>query len=200
MIDVKDFGKDHWSLLAYFETCEVDKRGFFEKVRMRINTTRHPAESYFGQPRQWKDEYGTKVKAVMGFPVIIKGHDDLDCAEDLEAAGFLKVYIPSACKVALSDEGRRVCNLIREHKAKGGYFANFELEPQPKKKSTNMKELRSKNPIRKGQRWKKKEGGMFMTIDHKDTDDCWKVVFDSHSRRATHTLKERDIYRYYELV
>lgn len=203
MIHPKDFGKDHWSLLGYFDTLAMDNQPIDER-RVRCNPQTHPKHNV---GNGWKDEYGTRLSGYFleegkkDESRLLLGHDDWDCKEDLIAAGYLFDTLDLAA--TFTAEGRRVMDLLRKHKETGGFFSNFSLFPKPeapKKQSTNHKELRTKQPIRRGQRWRKKDAGLVMTISHRDTDDCWKVIFDSHSRRATHTLKARDIQRYYEPV
>ena len=56
-IKIKDWGKDHWSLLAYIECRCVDHKGILDKNHLRIS---NPAVSM--SPIDWKPEYGTRLK------------------------------------------------------------------------------------------------------------------------------------------
>lgn len=82
------WGKDHWSLLAYFETVCVDNQGRPDFMRMRINPKMHPfgGGTHFG-PRQWQDSYATRLK---DGSIPNNKHDDYDVMEELENLGFLE--------------------------------------------------------------------------------------------------------------
>ena len=86
-MEIKDFGKDHWSTFAYAETCCVDNQGFMELSRLRVNDSRHPVGSGMVLGRSaWKPEYGTLIK---DGSIPDPTHDDFDCLDDLEEAGLL---------------------------------------------------------------------------------------------------------------
>jgi hypothetical protein len=126
---LSDFGRDHWSLLAYCETVCVDRKGILEYERMTCNTTRHPTKSGnfpFGGRPQWKDEYGTRTKNG-----IIGWHDDFDCLDELEEYGFLTIDYKKK-KVKLTELGLRTAGAIRMHKANSGTFSTFEFEKKVK--------------------------------------------------------------------
>ena len=56
-------------------------------------------------------------------------------------------------------------------------------------------------PIRKGQRWKKRDTGRVMEVYAGKKNNSFMVHFQSDSRgKITHTLKERDIYKFYILL
>lgn len=143
-IKVTDFGKDHFSLLAYIETLCVDSSrggiGELDKRRIRCNPRRHPLHSVanqFGGPHGWKKEWGTRLS---GF--FLKGdkrdekrrlgsHDDWDCMDDLEKAGLIEIISEANGYVKLTDKGIVVAGRLREWKAKGGVFATFSYtEPK----------------------------------------------------------------------
>lgn len=53
--------------------------------------------------------------------------------------------------------------------------------------------------IKKNQLWKKRDVGRVMMIKAREQNNSWKVCFQSGGDRArTHTIKERDIYKFYE--
>lgn len=120
----EQFGKDHWSLLAYIETCCVDKGGKVGLERMRCNPKTHPglAVAVGGfSSRTWESSWGTRTREGL-----IKGHDDHDCAEDLEKAGLI-ANIGSGINPVfkMTSEGWRVISALRAHKAAGGKYADF---------------------------------------------------------------------------
>ena len=136
------FGKDHWSLLAYVECCCVDGEngiGRLVRSRMRTNENTHPLLR--GAPVAWKVNYSTRLRGFFEFNdrsdpakaiaagLMLEGHDDWDCLDDLEAAGYLEVLTLVQGCVQLTEAGLAVAAKLREHKAKGGQFAGFSLEP-----------------------------------------------------------------------
>jgi len=135
-VPVEKFGKDHWSLLAYVECRCVDHRNTLEHDHLRTNPDRNPDLGYrrnaFGG-KHWKDEYSTRLKT---FPWKsedekeqakhrVSGHDDWDCLDDLERAGFVQVLSYVNGSVEITEAGLAMAAHIRAHKAKGGWFSNF---------------------------------------------------------------------------
>lgn len=135
---MSDFGKDHWSLLAFVECRCVDNKGVPDNDRMRTNLRRHPAYTgatadRFGV-RTWKPEYGTRLRgfflqgSVTDKTRQIKSHDDWDCADDLEAAGLVKIGGSGLHPIwKLTKAGIAMAARLRQHKAGGGQFYQFNL-------------------------------------------------------------------------
>ena len=131
-VSIEEFGKDHWSLLGYIETCCVDANNSSGKIdndRMRTNTNRYKGKCQI----IWMDKYSTRLKT---FPWKSKdekektrhridGHDDWDCLWDLEQAGFVNLISYVNGFVQISGEGLAMAAEIRAHKANGGFFSNF---------------------------------------------------------------------------
>lgn len=131
-VKLKDFGKDHWSLLAYIKTRCVDHRGALDIKHMRTkNEALASARHVFG-PQHWKPEYGTRLSGYWNEDGTtnpdrrIDNHDDHDCQEDLERAGYI-VNIGTGLNpaVKLTKLGLAVAAEIDAHKAGGGVFATF---------------------------------------------------------------------------
>lgn len=137
------WGKDHWSLLAYVESCCVDSAdkgvGSLDFVRMRVNPGTHPLVCWTQySDRGWKPEYGTRLR---GFDFkdhrtppdqrsdMISAHDDVDCLDDLEAAGLVEVHSLVNGFVTMTKTGNRVAAALRAHKTAGGMFAHFVPDP-----------------------------------------------------------------------
>lgn len=143
-VKIEDFGKDHWSLFAYLETRCVDYKGTVNGAHLRHNPAKRPAVvgsdtgrlSAMAAGVGWKPSYGTRLR---GFwkegggtdpSRQLPDHDDIDCMEDLEAAGLIKDHGSGLNPlIRLTKEGSRVAGLLREHKANGGNFAEFEFVP-----------------------------------------------------------------------
>ncbi len=135
------FAKDHWSLLAYVETLCVDGKdgmGRIDKTRMRANPERHPLQALNEFAAPWKSAYSTRLAGYTGFAqrddvaaataagVMAEGHDDWDCLDDLQAAGLVEIFSLSNGFVKLTKRGMQVVHQLREHKAQGGTFWNFQ--------------------------------------------------------------------------
>ena len=58
-MEIKIFGKDHWSTFAYVETCCVDNMGRLDIRRLRINEAKRPIRS---NGLGWNPKYGTRIK------------------------------------------------------------------------------------------------------------------------------------------
>lgn len=136
-ISPKDFGKDHWSLLAYVETRCVDYGGVLDKAHLRIKESVDRA----GNARalqfhgQWKDEYGTRLKGYFlegdgrDEKRRLSKHDDLNCLSDLEAAGYIKSFGTGLNPAyMMTKEGSLIVAQLRELKAGGGHYYQFELQ------------------------------------------------------------------------
>ncbi len=119
-MDIDVFGKDHWSVFAYAETCCVDRSGNLDMRRLGVNESKRAIRS---NGLGWKPEWATRVKGG-GQPD--SEHDDIDSLDDLEKAGLL-VWVGTLINpaVKLTDRGIEVASQLRAHKATGGQFAEF---------------------------------------------------------------------------
>ena len=129
-VEPKDFGKDHWSLLAYIETRCVDYKGILDRLHLRIKNpaAQHPTN------KDWKPEYGTRLAGYFkddgtkDETRLLKNHDDLDCQTDLENARYIEnmgTGLNPACK--MTKLGHQISLLLREHKSNGKHYATFTL-------------------------------------------------------------------------
>lgn len=137
------FGKDHWSLFAYVEDrCVNGRNGFgtLDRSRLRCNINNHPmlaSPSHKGSP--WKLSYSTRLFGFFQYPdkanpdsatadgFQLRDHDDWDCLDDLDEAGFIELMSTVNGYVKLTKLGMRVAANLRAHKANGGTFANFTI-------------------------------------------------------------------------
>jgi hypothetical protein len=136
-VPVSDWGVDHWSLLLYMEALCVDSSrkgiGEIDKRRMRTNERRHRihAVNMNMGVGKWKPEYGTRLGGYWDKsenPVVkrqIKGHDDWDILNDLEAAGLIEVISEANGFVLMSEKGMKLAAEVRAYKAKGGRLRGF---------------------------------------------------------------------------
>jgi hypothetical protein len=133
MINIIDFGKDHWSLFAYVETRCVDYKGILDKKHLRIkNEIDKSGSDYYFSQAEWKPEYGTRLFGYFKEDGTkdkyrqLENHDDLDCLEDLEDAGLIEnIGTGLHPAVKLRKLGIAVASQLREHKTNGGMFATF---------------------------------------------------------------------------
>lgn len=134
-----DFGRDHWSLLAYIETCCVDSAhggiGTIDKRRVRCNEERHPLSAINASMGvKWQPSYGTRLAGYFlegdqrDPSRQIPDHDDWDCMDDLEAAGLIEVISEAIGSVRLTDHGIQVSGLLRAWKARGGHYYQFRYD------------------------------------------------------------------------
>jgi hypothetical protein len=140
---VEKFGKDHWSLLAYVEDLCVNGReglGEIDPRKLRCNPATHQTMyCAHSSPVHWKPSYGTRLAGFFDFEdrgdpekaiaagLQLRDHDDWDCLEDLEAAGYVEVLSLANGVVRMTKGGCEVASQLRTHKASGGHFAGFRL-------------------------------------------------------------------------
>lgn len=148
------FSKDHWSTLAYAETCMVDQGGFQVGFDGRMRQGRahfrvmsrdcpRPQQSKKCGPRMgvvMQPEHSTRLKG----GAVVAGHDDWHCIQDMVNAGYLGIKRGDGLVLPLPDEidagvrlhltplGQRVVGQLRAWKALGGHYADFapKLEEQ----------------------------------------------------------------------
>ena len=120
-VEVEKFGKDHWSTLAYVECCAVDDKGALDNRHMRCDADRHPGL------------VNPMLDSVQKYPTILAGgeelpdHDDWDCLDDLEAAGFIEQRGTGIHPVIkMTEAGNKVAASLRHHKSQGGNFSGFQ--------------------------------------------------------------------------
>ena len=135
-VPIQDFGKDHFSLLAYVEALCVEsiKKGVGEidYRRMRVNENTHgPLARNLGV---WRPEHGSRLKGYWNEKHNVcpsrrlDQHDDIDCLDDLGDAGLVEIISLINGFVRLTDKGREIAARLRAHKSRGGVFATFGVE------------------------------------------------------------------------
>lgn len=128
------FGKDHWSVLLYLETCAVERKGCVENLQMRCAAKLHPAFAHT-----------FSAATTTTYPTFLKdgeqaNHDDWSCLEDLATAGFLTAYWQrlndwplggGEMRVVLTERGWCISHALRRHRAGGGSFRDFSPSAAP---------------------------------------------------------------------
>lgn len=132
---VEQFGKDHWSLMAYCETREMDHHGGLDRRHLRLKNT----------AGTWKPEYGTRLFGYFqeggnDASLLVLDHDDMDCLCDLEEAGLVEnIWTGFQPVIKLTEYGRAVMVQIHAHKAEGKHFASFvSTVPKPVKEEATL--------------------------------------------------------------
>jgi hypothetical protein len=143
IIPMKEWGKDHWSNLAYIETRIVDHKGYLDSRQLNADGIAYPT-------RLRRTATGEARQEV--------GHSDYDCIKDFMATGLLapaegtspggrvpfheiedrtKTLGPIAhwqtTRYVFTPKGLKVAGALRTHKAAGGNFASF-IYPVPRVK------------------------------------------------------------------
>ena len=73
------------------------------------------------RPKHWKPSHSTRLRDNM----IIDGHDDWDCLDDLDDAGLVEIISLINGFVRMTDYGLAITALLRKHKASGGKYRDF---------------------------------------------------------------------------
>ena len=91
-VPIDQWGKDHWSTLAYIESRCVDHKGVLSNAHLRTNVGRHPlfVARGFGSPGDGS-RYPTRYKDGSGALSLIEDHDDWDCLYDMLLTNLITV-------------------------------------------------------------------------------------------------------------
>lgn len=139
-VPVNEWGHDHWSTLAYVETRVVDHLGRLNPENLRCDIRVHRV---FANSANFMGA-GPTPPTRLADGTFVERHDDWSCIEDAIAAGFIIMDDEEAAiggrhdehgiwrcgpspRFTLTDEGRRVAGLLREHRARGGKWETFRL-------------------------------------------------------------------------
>lgn len=130
-IPMSEWGKDHWSTLAYLETCAVDNLGIIDNRRMRTNPRLH--RKLVGISPMGEIQDGSKYPTIAKSGNIPK-HDDWSCLEDAVAASLVEVEFTEryhrpfgglVARVKFNENGLKVVAQLREYRSNGGNFGSF---------------------------------------------------------------------------
>ena len=126
-IPLAQFGRDHWSVLAYLETVAVDNMGKIDRRKMRCHAGRHPFLANYGLMGNLMD--GSKYPTRLAGGVEQYDHDDWDCADDLVVAGLLlDVGFTVEPAYELTELGFEIAGQLRAHLAQERRYATFVPE------------------------------------------------------------------------
>ena len=101
-VGMESWGKDHWSLLGYVETCTVDGSGRIEWERLTLSrrnwpmlwSARRDAHLIGSDTRDAADVYPLRLKRVNDQAVTHAGHCEGDALMDLVDAGLVTIEMP----------------------------------------------------------------------------------------------------------
>lgn len=146
------FGKDHWSTLLYAAHRAVDHDGLRLRADPRMRTARWRLQVFFkagDSIRNCVDTApGSAVTRLHGDAEAPPDHDDWDCLDDFEAAGYLRYVDPETGKtlsaaelgrkqfhhrarVVLTYKGWRFDAALRRWLTQGNSTGTFRLQLEP---------------------------------------------------------------------
>ncbi|MDX3694983.1 hypothetical protein PV726_32520 [Streptomyces europaeiscabiei] len=111
------WGRDHWGLLAFVETCEVDCHGLIDWDRVTLSRTNWPmlwaARSPWtlGVAEDAADAFGVRLRDVANQPATLFGHCAADALMDLVESGLVTIEMPQTDEDGqyyLKPDGRRL--------------------------------------------------------------------------------------------
>ena len=123
IIPIEEFGRDHWSTLAYIASCFYGRSGEIAFEKMRTNPQLHP-QFATRHHSSWNPEWSTRLKDNN----IELDHDDWHCVDDLIEADLIKwkgtgLY-PKLC---LTEKGNKTAFNLVFHKFKQKPFSEFDF-------------------------------------------------------------------------
>ena len=121
------WGKDHWSVFAYVETCVVDRNGRLDNRRIQATLNRHPAHA--GGRADGSQVDGTKYSIRLRNGETMPGadYDEWDCLDDLEWFGLIENTGTGLNRLyRITPLGENLAQQVRANKGRGGSFAAFE--------------------------------------------------------------------------
>lgn len=140
-VPISNWGKDHWSTFLYLESRAVDHKGIVDNEKMRCNPRLHRpfAHNLIGMSNMAGMGDGSKYPTRLAKGTM-ENHDDWSCAEDMVAAGLIKIWWTepppeqkesmfgfAKAKIELTDRGWTIAARLRRHLADGGHtYANFQ--------------------------------------------------------------------------
>lgn len=145
-VPLSNFGRDHWSTLAYADTIIPDHCGFqvgfdgrmrqgrahFRVMHGQCPTPRRTRPAGVSQSMVMENRYSTPLKD----GTTVEGHDDWHCVQDLVDAGLMGIRrgdlivplvedVEPGVDLFLTTLGEKVVTALKRHKADGGSFRSW---------------------------------------------------------------------------
>lgn len=125
IVPLAEWGKDHWSTLAYIETRAVDFKGIPNNQHMRCDADLHPQFAHARRAGLSNTKYPTRTKSGE-----VEDHDDWSCLDDAEAVGYVENIGTGLHRVySITPAGQQVCEALRRHLMDGGTNSSFSWPP-----------------------------------------------------------------------
>ena len=121
------WGKDHWSVFAYVETCVVDQNGLLDRRRVQANLNRHPHFAGGLASGSQIDGAAYPIRLRNGETLPGPDYDEWDCIDDLELHGLVENIGTGLNRCyRLTFLGENLAGQVRAHKGRGKGFGTFE--------------------------------------------------------------------------
>lgn len=148
-ISIDRWGKDHWSTLAYVETCVVDRKGVIDNRKMRCHPRLQGRHVLYHRevvgimpfPGASQIHDGSKYPTRLKGGETVEHHDDWSCLEDMMDARLVAIikirrspkrrsvdydyFGGSEVVVKLTEAGYRVAGELRKHLAETNRASTF---------------------------------------------------------------------------
>jgi len=134
---IEKWGKDHWSLLGFFEywCTNGDKGDALLGIKgkfkyMRCNADKQFDSGVFNSFRpKWESSYSTRLKGYFedkdNSELQVNGHDDFDCMDEIEEAGLIICGTLVTGSLKFTKIGIKFANELLAHKLQGNNYADF---------------------------------------------------------------------------
>lgn len=125
-VPIGEFGRDHYSTLAYVGVRARRFGGRLDPSHMRTAKSRHPQKAAVHHAHQF---FGRDKPTLLMGGTALPGHDDWDCLDDLIDAGLVQEAGESA--YVLTDLGADLHDRLVKHRRDGGTYATFSAMIEP---------------------------------------------------------------------
>lgn len=133
-IPISNWARDHWSVLLYLKSCDLNKGGIVDNRRMRVNPRLHRKFTTSTQMVIPGGPSDTKLRDGS----VAANHDDWSCLEDMVKAGVLRAYFRVKSKssafnclearVSLTERGWSIVQSLERFKSRHGSYEEFTYE------------------------------------------------------------------------
>ena len=161
-VPMRDWGKDHWSLLGYLEYRCVNHKGFVQFNQMQCNKNRHP--QYLGISPHGSELDGSKYGIRLAGKRQLPGpdYDEWDCIEDLMAEGLIRdIGFTMTPQFQITDKGWEIVKQVMKFKGEGHHFYQMSYLLGLRTEADDEREQDAYAPVQetKKRRWPWSRGG-----------------------------------------
>lgn len=129
-VPVNEWFDDHFSTLLYIETLNVDRdcKPVYERMRAKPGAPKRGVVAGASTIPLGRSEEEKEYPTILVDGVLLYGHDDWDCIDDMLAEGLVTVEGPSMePAVRLTSKGWKVAHALRRHKAERKHMSEFNI-------------------------------------------------------------------------